>query len=632
MHTVKGLKRLQLRVSVFVAVLLALIVVLLYLLGIFKPLDYLFYDLNFRLRGERSVSGKVVLVLMDEKSSLELHRTRYWSRMHLAKAIANLNGAGAEIIALDILLSAPDPDPMEDITLAGAIADAGNVVLARVATAPGVGEISALPLFQEGMIGDGFIDLTPDMDDVLRRIHFFHARPLEDGSLQLVPAFALEVIRAYYNLQYQMDFSRLDCFRMGVPPAIIELPYPELAIDFRGTYRAFPVISYVDVVRGNFDTSQVRGAIVLIGSSLMADKDFFNTPITRMSPGRDIALPAGLSLNVQGIYAPRDLGVACHANAIETMLQKDFISHMERSHVAMAIFLTSMVASLFFMQGLAVWQETGVFFLSVVCIQAVSFLAFFKWSFSIDTAAMSFGVLSQFLSSLFIKKIFERRTAHLIGDMFGKYVAPAFVSELVSGRVEPSLEGVKKELTILFTDIRGFTTISERLGPQKTAAFLNYYFGRMIPVVFKYGGTLDKLIGDAVMAFFGAPIEYEDHAQRAVQAGVEMLEVLKEIRSSGIEGTEGLDIGIGIATGDVTLGNLGSDEFLNYTVIGDTVNLASRLEGLNKTYGTHILISERTVVQIHGFVLREVGEVVVKGKTAPVKIYELIAKGETNAD
>ncbi|MEZ0328676.1 MAG: adenylate/guanylate cyclase domain-containing protein [Dissulfuribacterales bacterium] len=153
----------------------------------------------------------------------------------------------------------------------------------------------------------------------------------------------------------------------------------------------------------------------------------------------------------------------------------------------------------------------------------------------------------------------------------------------------------------------------------------------MIPVVFKYGGTLDKLIGDAVMAFFGAPIEYKDHAQRAVQAGVEMLEVLKEIRSSGIKGTEGLDIGVGIATGDVTLGNLGSDEFLNYTVIGDTVNLASRLEGLNKTYGTHILISERTVVQIHGFVLREVGEVVVKGKTTPVKIYELIVKGETNA-
>lgn len=265
---------------------------------------------------------------------------------------------------------------MEDITLAGAIADAGNVVLARVATAPGVGEISALPLFQEGMIGDGFIDLTPDMDDVLRRIHFFHARPLEDGSLQLVPAFALEVIRAYYNLQYQLDFSRLDCFRMGVPPAIIELPYSELAIDFRGTYRAFPVISYVDVVHGNFDTSQVQGAIVLIGSSLMADKDFFNTPITRMSQGRDIALPAGLSLNVQGIYAPRDLSVACHANAIETMLQKDFISYMERGHVAMAIFLTSMVASLFFMQSLAVWQETGVFFCCLSVFRLCRFLHF----------------------------------------------------------------------------------------------------------------------------------------------------------------------------------------------------------------------------------------------------------------
>lgn len=630
MQTVKDLKRLQIRVSVLVAFLLALIVSFLYLFDIFKPLDYLLYDLNFFLRGERPVSGKVVLVLMDERSAIELRRTRYWSRMHLAQAISRLKDAGAEIIAIDMLLSAPDPDPMEDIALAGAISDAGNVVLARVATAPGVGEISPLPMFQEGMIGDGFIDLTPDADDVLRRIHFFHARPLEDG-LQLIPAFSLEVIRAYYNLQYELDFSRLDYFRMGVPSASIELPYPELAIDFRGTYKAFPNIPYVNVVKGDFDTSRVRGAIVLIGSSLMADKDFFNTPVTHMGLGKDIDLPAGLSLNVQGIYAPRDLGVACHANAIETMLQKSFISHTNRYYMAAVIFLTAVAASAFFMQGLAVWQETGVFFLLIVCIHAMSFLAFSRWSFSMDTAAMSFGVLSQFLASLFIKKIFERRTTHLVQDMFGKYVAPAFVSELMNGRVEPSLEGVKKELTILFSDIRGFTTLSERLGPQKTAAFLNYYFGKMIPVVFKYGGTLDKLMGDAIMAFFGAPIEYADHAQRAAQASVEMLRVLDEIRSSGIEGSEGLNIGIGIATGDVTLGNLGSEEFLNYTVIGDTVNLASRLEGLNKTYGTHILVSERTALQLQGFDLREVGEVLVKGKTTPVKVYELMEKGGENA-
>lgn len=501
MRTVKDLKRLQLRVLAFVAVLLALVMVLLYLLDIFKPLDHLLYDLNFHLRGKRPVSNKVVLVLMDERSVAGLHRTRYWSRMHLAQAISHLKDAGAEIIALDMLLSVPDPDSMEDIALAEAIAKAGNVVLARVATAPGVGEIAPLPIFQEGMIGDGFIDLTPDMDDVLRRVHFFHARPIEDGSLQLVPAFSLEVIRAYYNLQYQLDFSRSNGFLMGVPPAVIELPYPELVINFRGTYRVFPTISYINVVRGDFDASQVRGAIVLIGSSLMVDKDFFNTPITRMSSSRDMVLPAGLSLNVQGIYAPRDLGVACHANAIETMLQRDFIGHMERGHVATVIFLMSVLASFFFMQGLAVWQEIGLFFLLLASIHVTSFLAFSQWSFSIDTAAISFGVLSQFLASLFIKKIFERKTAHIIGDIFGKYVAPAFVSELVNGRVEPSLQGVKKELTILFTDIRGFTTLSEQLGPQKTAAFLNYYFGKMIPVVFKYGGTLDKLMGDAIMAF-----------------------------------------------------------------------------------------------------------------------------------
>jgi adenylate cyclase len=624
MLTVKAVKRLQTKVSALVAVSIALMAVCLYLFHALIHLDYLLYDLNFYFRGGAPASGRVVLVLLDERSVLELHRTRYWSRSQLAQAILHLKEAGAEIIALDMLLSTPDSDPMEDMALAHAISDVGNVVMARVASASGVGEIAPLPLFQQGMVGDGFIDLTPDADDVLRRVHFFHARSMEDGSLQLLPSFSLEVIRAYYNLEYQLDFSRLDCFRMGVPPQVIELPYPELLINFRGTYKAFPVISYVNVVRGRFDASLVKGKIVLLGSSLTVEKDFFQTPITRLGSDTEGILPRGLTLNVERIYTPRDLGVACHANAIDTMLQRDFILHMEKWPTVAFILLVTVLSALFFISTLAFWQEMGLFFLFLVCIQGVSFFAFAKWSVAVDTAAMSLGVVGQFFGSLVVRKVFERKTVHLIGNIFGKYVSPVFVSELVSGRVEPSLEGVKKEVTVLFADIRGFTTISERLGPQQTAAFLNYYFGRMIPVIFKHGGTLDKLIGDALMAFFGAPIEYQDHAQRAAQAALEMLQVMRELRSSHVDGMQDLNIGIGIATGDVTVGNLGSGEFLNYTVIGDTVNLASRLEGLNKTYGTHILVSERTASQLQGLALREVGDVLVKGKTTPVTVYELV--------
>ena len=185
-------------------------------------------------------------------------------------------------------------------------------------------------------------------------------------------------------------------------------------------------------------------------------------------------------------------------------------------------------------------------------------------------------------------------------------------------------------MTVLFSDIRGFTTISESGEPEEIVAFLNVYFTRMVEIVFRHHGTVDKFVGDMVMALFGAPLDDPDHADHAVQTGLEMIAELRRLNSEWhAQGKLSMDIGIGINTGPMIAGNIGSEAIMSYTVIGDAVNLGSRLESLNKQYGTHIIISEATRARLRlAYTVRPLGEVVVKGKTQAVPIYEVVAMSE----
>jgi len=185
-------------------------------------------------------------------------------------------------------------------------------------------------------------------------------------------------------------------------------------------------------------------------------------------------------------------------------------------------------------------------------------------------------------------------------------------------------------MTVLFSDIRGFTTVSEAGEPEQIVSLLNVYFTRMVDIVFRHKGTVDKFVGDMVMALFGAPLDDPDHADHAVQAGLEMIDELRALNARWLaDGRPALDIGIGINTGPMIAGNIGSEAIMSYTVIGDAVNLGSRLESLNKQYRTHIIISESTRARLkQPYALRPLGEVVVKGKTQAVPIFEVVAKGE----
>jgi adenylate cyclase len=226
--------------------------------------------------------------------------------------------------------------------------------------------------------------------------------------------------------------------------------------------------------------------------------------------------------------------------------------------------------------------------------------------------------------------VVEEGEKRKIRDAFGLYLSP-HLARLVSERPEMlALGGEKRELTVLFSDIRGFTTMSEQLEPEALVELLNEYFGKMTDVIFSQDGTLDKYIGDAIMAVWGAPVPQSDHALRACRAAVGMVSALGALVADWRQrGLPELDIGIGINTGPMVVGNMGSARRLSYTVIGDNVNLGSRLEGLNKMYGSHIIASEATVQAARGaLVARELDLVRVKGKRLPVRIYEILGMAD----
>ncbi|MDY6972717.1 MAG: adenylate/guanylate cyclase domain-containing protein, partial [Thermodesulfobacteriota bacterium] len=221
----------------------------------------------------------------------------------------------------------------------------------------------------------------------------------------------------------------------------------------------------------------------------------------------------------------------------------------------------------------------------------------------------------------------EERERKKIKGAFSYYVSSSVVNEMLKNPDQLKLGGDKKDLSVLFSDIRGFTTISEGLAPEDLVHLLNEYLTVMTDVVFKYDGTLDKYMGDAIMAIYGAPLNQQDHPSRACHSALEMMEKLNKLNKKWIrEGKPPMDIGIGINTDMMMVGNMGSDQRFDYTVMGDAVNLGSRLEGINKNYRTNILISESTYERVKDeFVCMEVDRVRVKGKTLPVNIYQLLA-------
>jgi adenylate cyclase len=626
MQPQKRLFRNHLILSCLLTFLIIALVITCYHIRTLEKADLFLYDLHFRWRGPQPTSEKVVLVLMDQRSASELERRKgAWSRAHLASAIENLCRAGCAVIGLDMIFFAPSEDLAEDKTLAETIGECGNVVLGKFVAEEGRGEVSALPRFQEGMIGDGFINMFPDSDGVVRKMPFFSIKPVQDG-VAISPSFSLEVVRAFLNLDFDLDFSHKDYFRLGAGGSDnLLLPYPDLRVHFYGGAEAFSRLSFVDAVSNRFHAETVRKKIVLIGSSLATDKDFFATPFAGYE-GRAGAHAGRFGKVLEEDSASKTVGVAIHGHAIETILNGAFIQRFPERYVISLTVLCGLMGLIFYAQRPGPLGGILILLSSVGALLGISHFAFVRQLLWIEMAPLMAILSLQYVSGIALQRAYSRKKTRLVTNLFGKYVSQSVVKDIIEGSIGVALEGRAQELTVLFSDLRGFTTLSEGLSPQETGSLLNVYFDAMIPIVFDHQGTLDKLMGDAIMAFFGAPRELKDHPQKAAETALEMIHRLKALRKeSSQKGIEKLEVGIGLNTGQVTVGNLGSQNFMEYTVIGDTVNLGSRLEGLNKVYGTSIIVGENTAKRLDSqFVLRELDLVKVKGKEDAVAIFELV--------
>jgi len=314
-------------------------------------------------------------------------------------------------------------------------------------------------------------------------------------------------------------------------------------------------------------------------------------------------------------------GIEIHANSLNTILTQNFITHLPMSWNILLTLLSTMLVAFFASRMKNLWSFPLSLILSLAMFIGCSMI-FDSKNILINYSIPFAGMFFSYISIILYRSSTEEREKRKIRAMFGKYVSPEVVAQMMDN--PPELGGVDRELTVFFSDIRGFTSLSETLPPQQLVKHLNEYLSAMTDIILDTGGTLDKYVGDEIMCFWGAPLEVKDHARRACHCALLQKAKLSELNANWPP-EKRLAIGIGLNTGIMTVGNMGSEGRMNYTLMGDNVNLGARLEGTNKIYGTMIIVSEYTyALAKNQFIFRELDTIRVKGKNKPVVIYELI--------
>jgi adenylate cyclase len=367
----------------------------------------------------------------------------------------------------------------------------------------------------------------------------------------------------------------------------------------------------------------IEGKVILIGNTHPASHDYFLTPF-RKTGGTPVGFEVKEVLTDFGAGTP---GIEIYANALQTILDKAFMREPGRMEMALFV-IAAGVFSTFLFIVLNIRPVFAFMFYLVISLLTFYFSYILFPKVVVALIPVEGVLLLSYIGGVGYHRILALREKHQVTKTFGRYVSHQVVSQLLKEPELVKLGGEKKDLTVLFSDIREFSTISENIDPEDVVKLLNEYFTAMTEIVFKYGGVLDKYMGDAIMAFYGAPIEIKDHADKACLTALEMTKALSKLQIKWKEeGSPVLDIGVGINSGPMVVGNMGSDLRFDYTVVGDSVNLASRLEATNKYYGTKIIVSEFTKeIADDGFHFREIDLVRVKGKNKPVKILELLSR------
>ncbi len=606
-------------------------------------------DERFENRGRLDIkdTSKVVIVAITEQSFQALPDRFPFPTRYYARLVKNLFEAGAKVVGIDIVFDEASRLPGDDSAFAAALKKYEPVVLAGHSDIDPSQRFKILKsadfyhnIFSEYDSLVGIVFVENDRDGVYRRYMPFNEFQIGQDTYKSVPSFGFAIVSGYNNLQNPIAVNHDEYFQLG-KIKIPKFDETSMLINYPGMTGSFPTYDIYQVLDdSSFATRDEKDNGIQINDYYdLRDRGIFRDKVVLVGAeypeSNDLKpIPFSAAKSEQG--SNLDYGVEIHAAAVETILDHDFLARsgpwtdfLEMFVGAFLIALTSFAFrstqhSRMFLVIFIPLLVTGV---AVAGSYEAAFAFFARKRIVLDIIYPIMAYCFSYVASVVYQYVIERRQKAAIKSIFSRYVDPSVVNQLVNNPELVKLGGERKTLSVLFSDIANFTTVSEKLTPDDLVAHLNEYLTAMTEIVFKHGGTLDKYIGDAVIAFWGAPIELEDHAYRACQAAVEMTKKLDELHVKWKkENKPILNFRIGINSGEMIVGNVGGNERFDYTVIGDNVNLASRLESANKMYRTKILLSEYTYELVREKVFaRELDLIVVKGKTMPVKIFELLS-------
>ncbi|MFP3902728.1 MAG: CHASE2 domain-containing protein [Armatimonadota bacterium] len=585
-------------------------------------------DWRFQIRGERPPSDEVALILIDEPSINTLGQWP-WDRAVHGELIRTLQKAGARAICFDILFTETARGESEDAAFADALKDSGNVILAAYAPdhpeqlPPGRIEAlqqsalkprvlenrnrglhlptikpPVLPIASHARCGLAMA--PPDSDGVFRHCYL---TAYNDADHKIYPSFALAAAMEGAGVSgedLEIDFAR--GMKLGQRGFIPFDSRGRVAVNFSGGRKNRDYFSYAEVLNGRVPPSHFRGRIALVGFAAHGLYDVHPNP-----------------------FSSDFLGVQFNADVIENVLNANVMNTTSPAAGTLLVILVGLLVT-YISTNLRPVSAAGVTFLCVGVFIAAGIFAFTSGNTVISVIPpVSVAILAYTLIT-FRRLIGEERSRARLRRHFSSYAPPEVVEQLDSGEMMEKLSGVEDEITVLFSDIRDFTAIGSTMEPRRLVRMLNLYFGAMSEVVFDFEGTVDKFIGDGLLVLFNALQEQPDHAKRAVFSAIEMQRRVDSLCEDWAEeGFPQIRIGVGVHTGDAVVGNIGPEMKMDYTAIGSTVSLASRVEGLTKDYKEPIIITEATYQQLDGVVeARQLGEIEIRGIPEPVMLYAVI--------
>lgn len=628
-----------------------------------KPLtqlDTLIYDWRFQLLTPSRPEGKTPIVIVDIDESTIKQEGWPWSRDKFAHLIQQLEKEGVPLVGFDIVFSEPGKNPADELLKNASLSESTREELTRdrgqfdtdarlaesVSTSTVLGyffhadgvKVGALPapLLELGpdesrgwrvltlpdytgnlpsvmahALSAGFVTTRPDRDGVIRRSPF-----LIMHNNAIYTSLSLELARLYLKAPF-VEAKTVRCrgsqtcvesIRIG-ERTIPTDEHGAALVPYKGGRESFTYVSAGRVLNGDVPKGILQGAIVIVGTSALGLADLRTTPLQTQYPGVEV-----------------------HANLLDAILQ----SSAQQSYFVVrpdwapgAVFILILVSGLLFAVILPRLEPSYMLLVTIAWFIVLIMGDFAVWKAARMDMPMAAILLTAFFIAGFNIVFGFLRANHQkreIKAMFGQYVPPAHVEQMLAHPETVSLDGESREMTVLFSDIRSFTTISEGLNAQSLKQMLNRFFTPITQVIFDNNGTIDKYVGDMVMAFWNAPLADDHHAANAITAALHMQRTVDQLKPvfAGM-GLPEVNIGIGINTGFMNVGDMGSEFRRAYTVLGDAVNLGSRLESITKFYGVKILVGETTHAQAPQFLYRLVDRIIVKGKTEPITVYEPVS-------